>query len=344
MENIVHAAALAELREKMDSWIVEPPEAEAFHELLQKQFETVAIRRDDDEPWGTGNRQKVRGILLTGQPRVGKTELAENAANGLLDIATAAGDIVTPKHFTVECPSIFTHGLLFNEVLVRMGYVSRPLPRTAAWTRIEQKLSVYRSTLLILDECQNAFRPTGVGKKRINNVNLETAGVLRRLLDHPDWPLPLLLVGLPEMINVLLQEDMAPLRERIDIIELKPMKDTLDEATLLLGAIQNYCRLATVEYGIAESDFYRRLIHASGHARGLAIQLAKDAVVNAWRGVAKRLTVNDFTICYRNSTGAADVENPFVVTNWNQTDRSRLLDAVLEVSPPILQPRVHLGR
>lgn len=96
------------------------------------------------------------------------------------------------------------------------------------------------------------------------------------------------------------------------------------EIERLRSALAAYCEEAGVANRIVEGDFFNRLIHATDHARGLALELCQTSVLNAWRAGRRELQMGDFADRYRISTGAIDDQNPFLIEDWHTADRSRL--------------------
>lgn len=313
--------------EAMGGHFVPPPEYGEATAAVAEIVTHVAVRRDGDTPWGEGNRAKCRAVLVHGLARTGKTELAQQLAGDLPDLVSVDGKAIVQHPLLVECPSAFDQTLLYNLIIHELldGNSKRSLPSTAAYLRIEQQLPVHRPTLLVLDEFQYAALPRIASAARQESVAKALFGFLRHLLDHPAWPVPLVLVGLPEIETVLNQPEQKFLDEKITRIRIAPMmQGSLDEFDLLSAALTAYCEDAGIENSIGDDDLFKRLIHATDHARGLALELCQTSVMRAWRDGRRALQIADFAARYRISTQASDDENPFIVHGWQNTDRSRL--------------------
>ena len=316
------------IREAMGAHFVPPPEYDAATAAMSEIMANVAVRKDSEAPWGEGNRAKCRAVLITGLSRTGKTDLATQLAADVSDLRSVDGVEVAHHPVTVECPSPFSQGLLLNLIfreLLADFRTKRLLPVTSAYARVDQQLPVHRPTLLVLDEFQYAADPNGVGAARKDGVIKDTFGYLRHLLDHAAWPVPLLLVGLPEIAAQLDDPQYRFLNEKIDRIRVAPMaQGSKQEIERLRSALTAYCEDAGVTNAIVENDFFNRLIHSTDHARGLALELCQTSVLNAWRAGRRELQMRDFADRYRISTGEIDDQNPFLIAGWHNTDRSRL--------------------
>lgn len=320
--------------EAMGSHFFPTPEVAAVTAALNEIVRNVAVRQDAEEPWGEGNRAKCRAVALTGLTRHGKTEMGRQLAYGLEEMIALDGTVISPLPVYVECASVFSNGLLFNDILASMmgGLgTKRLLPKAAAFNRIDVQLPVHRPTLLVLDEFQYAFSPTGVSMARRDDVVIETLGFVRHLLDHVAWPVPVLLMGMPKLAERMAEPAHAFLNEKMTPIHIAPMvQGSATEIDRLKSVVTAYCKDAGIENGIADKEFYKRLIHATDHARGLAFELCQVSVMRAWHDGRRPLQEADFAARYTLATGALDDENPFIVGGWHRTDRGRLMQNTTE--------------
>lgn len=321
--------------EAMGQHFFPTPELTAAANAVSEITRNVAVRQDADEPWGEGNRAKCHAVMLTGLTRHGKTELAQQVANGLEDVQTVDGQVIRPRPIYVECPSVFSNGLLFNSILKAMmggQDTKRPLPVAMAYNRVDTQLPIHRPTLIILDEFQYAFAPSGVSAARSSEVAISTLGFVRHLLDHVAWPVPILLMGLPDLARRMNEPDHAFLNEKITPVHIAPMvQGSPGEIERLKTAVKSYCADAGIDNAITGDDFYKRLIHATDHARGLAFELCQASVMRAWYDGRRPVAESDFAARYRLATNAVDDQNPFIIGSWHTTDRTRLMQETLSM-------------
>ena len=324
-----------EVLEAMGQRFFPVPELAAVQAAISEIYRGVAVRKEGSSRWGEDNRAKCRAVMVTGLTRHGKTELVEQVANGLHDAQAADGTTIAHQPAFVETPSVFTNALLFNLTLKAMmgdDGNKRLLPTAMAYDRVDRQLPVHQPTLLVLDEFQYAFKPSGVGMRRRNEVVLETLGYVRHLLDHAAWPVPIVLVGLPDLAELMNAPAHAFLNEKITPIYVTPMvQGSATEIRTLREALKAYCDDAGIESTIAGDEFFQRVIHACDRARGLAFELFQACVMAAWRNGRRPLQEKDFVDRYRIATNVIDDQNPFHVAGWENTDRERLMQDTAEV-------------
>ena len=320
--------------EAMEGHFFPTPELDSVTAAVNEIVRSVAVRQDNSESWGEGNRAKCRAVMITAPTRHGKTELAQQVANGLDELTAVDGTVIRHRPFYVECASVFSNGLLFNSVLKAMmggTGTKRLLPVAAAFNRIDTQLPVHMPTLFTLDEFQYAFAPSGVAAGRRDDVVVATLGFVRHLLDHVAWPVPVILTGLPELARRMDEPAHAFLNEKITPVRIEPMaQGSEEEFTRLASALGAYCKDAGIENGAAGDEFFKRLIHATDHARGLAFELCQASVMRAWYDGKRAVQEADFAARYRIATEAPDDQNPFIVGGWHTTDRTRLMQVTLE--------------
>lgn len=316
--------------EAMGANFFNPPEFTAVQAAVKEITDNVAVRRDNEAPWGEGNRATCRVVMTTAPTRFGKTALGQQIANGREDLQSLDGVAIQANSIYVECPSLFTPALFYNLVLRQLmggAGTKRMLPAAAAFDRVDTQLPVHMPTLLVLDEFQYIFTPTGVSEKRKAEVAKSTVGFVRRVLDHALWPVPVLLMGTPELARELGDPEYKFLNEKITPIQIAPMRQGSEkEFARLRMALDTYCDDAGIKRLAASDDLLKRVIHATDHARGLAFELFQASVMTAWRNNRRPLEESDFTDRYRLATGSPDDQNPFIVHGWQNTNRSRLME------------------
>lgn len=307
------------LREGLNTVGFEFPEQVALQNLLQRQLEQLAVRANNAEPWGAGNRTSVRALIITGNSRVGKTDAVTQAFSNLEPVVTVDGTLIQPKTDLISAPTIFTQASLAREFLRGLGYpATRKMTSDMAWPKVDDRLAQTQFTHLAIDEAQYAFAPSSVGRASFQNERIKIQGALARILDHPIWPLPLVLVGLPNLRDEYTHDDFAFMRERSDFLEIGIMGvDNRKEHIRLQRGIRALCEVAEIGWDLHEGDyFFERLIHASSQARGIAIYLAKEAVLDAVRAGQNSLMIANFRDVYSSKAGVEQAANPFASPDW----------------------------
>lgn len=195
-----------------------------------------------------------------------------------------------------------------------------------AWAKVDDRLAPAGLTHLAVDEAQYSFTPSSVGRASYQSERIKIQGAFSRLLDHPMWPLPLVLIGLPVLIHEYANNDFTFMRERSDFIEIKSMSvDDLSEHRRLQRGIRALCDVAGINWNLHDTDhLFGRLIHAAGRARGIAIHLAKEAVLEAVQQGAEALQITHFRDVYALKTGSPVAANPFVSPDWSQIVQNKI--------------------
>jgi hypothetical protein len=100
-------------------------------------------------------------------------------------------------------------------------------------------------------------------------------------------------------------------------------------------ALKDYCGHAGMAVPFAPTDqIWRRLMHACGLRRGLALELLQEVVLDAWRA-GKTLETQHFIERYRMHTGAAIDANPFYAAAWHLTDPAKFFEATIGAGAPL---------
>jgi hypothetical protein len=318
------------LREAMAAKFVEPPGYEPLKAALARQFATVGVRRDDTAPWGPGNRAKVKGILLIGPSRAGKTTAVEQALAEMDAIVLPGGKVIEPAPISVECLPDFTPEGLWRQLLWELRFpTNRALYPNQLFQRVAQRLPMVRPTAVLIDEYANTFKPSKVGPKRITDVRVAIQGSLRSLMDDPMWPVPLIMIGTEAILDYLPNPEFKHVREKIEeTISIDLMEQgSQAEIHRLHEVLENHCGHANLAVPFTPADeFWRRLMHACDLRRGLALDLILEVVLDAWRA-GETLEQRHFAKRYQLHTGAGLEANPFLATAWHLTDPSKFFEA-----------------
>ena len=174
--------------------------------------------------------------------------------------------------------------------------------------KVRQLLKDRGILVLHVDEINNLVGTANqVEIKRIRNS-------LKALINRPDWPVVLVLSGTPDCAPILQAE--RQLKRRLDWISLAPLAPPGDNK-MVIGQVRTLCETA----GIApptDSDrkLALRLMHASGHQFGTAIDIAIRSIQVALRRGAPKLALEHFATAFARRTDGTAAENPFLASTW----------------------------
>jgi hypothetical protein len=150
------------------------------------------------------------------------------------------------------------------------------------------------------------------------------------LLDEIAWPTPLILTGLPCLIDSLYLTDRTDGTTKIRgeatrrFLKIRIPDATIeDDGPALVKIIDEYCQKLGVGTTLSDADeIGARLVHASNYAFGTALVMAQHAVaLAATRDGAKgKLKREDFAAIYHFFGGGAMDANVFRATAWSEID------------------------
>ncbi|URK89282.1 ATP-binding protein (plasmid) [Rhizobium sp. RCAM05350] len=306
--------ALADFLQGMQDRYFGLPHDELLHLTARSLLTSVAAHRIGDKVHIPGKR---RIITIVGQSNAGKTRaLIEHFVNAkeLQPYIDENGIEINPV-LIFDAPSPCTPKLLAIAGLQALGLnVSPGIAEGEAWEAFRTALKAHKIMLVCIDEAQHA----------INNANVlersKIADALKLSVQMPDWPLRLVLAGVPPLDSFVaghrqLKERNYPIRfdplgmaEGIVIIADKLSKIIRDQGGLELSP------------ELLADDFTPRLNHAASGEFGGVVQLIRDATEISLREGKDIVTTADFAVAYEVTSGCRSHENVFTASNWSEID------------------------
>jgi hypothetical protein len=233
------------------------------------------------------------------------------------------------------------------ELLTTLGYpVKVDMKRPAAFKLLREKLQEREVLILWLDEAQNLLHVNNPLELTILANNLVT------LVQNMEWPIRLLLSGLPELDDLV---EFKQIRSRADHWPLGKTSNPVHVATWLHEIVEVHAKLKMDEslYAFDEEDqqfvdnkeFALRLVHAAGGNFGTIMRLIRDAVECAFdeydllneKGDAPaicKIGRKHFAKAYANIVGVSNKANIFWAPNWGDLpgDMARVKLAELDAA------------
>lgn len=287
-------------------------------------------------------RAETRAIVVSGEAGAGKTASLDNAFR----THPVLGGYGTPGSgcpiARVVVPAPCTLKALGAAILHALGYpLARELREHAVWTRVHSALQTSGTVILHLDETHNLTDKANVSELDAIRKALKGVMVSR------DWPVGLVVSGLPSLVEAMREIDEV--RRRGRFIRIPALTDM--DTALLGEPMKRCCEIASIDLpeGFTE-EIGARLVHAGMHRYGIAVELIHEAIEAALLEAAKDdppeeagvLAIRHFAEAYAGRTGCGDRANPFVVSDWWEVDASQvLLDdmPVIPVMPEDPKPR-----
>ena len=207
---------------------------------------------------------------------------------------------------SIIAPSPCTLKQLGIAIATAMGYTPRPsIEENEVWTLVRKNLAVRGARFIHIDEMQHVTQNKNVAEiPKIQNT-------LKRLLQTPEWPVWLILSGLPEIANMF--EGDIQVWRRARFIKFRQL-DFQRDADLCHAMVRYFAgeKAALDLSTIVTDEFIHRLMHASLYRLGIAIDFTIDAIHEAFRANSPALTVGHFARSF-GRTGADDENNVFIV-------------------------------
>lgn len=273
---------------------------------------------------------KQRGLFVIGESGTGKSTAIEQLFQkhaAFQRYENEFGETVYPAT-SLEAPNPMTMKLLAKRGLESIGYpINKDRQENQMWDLFHYQLKE-RSVLWVhVDEMQHAIRSnTHAGIQ-------STADVVKSLLQMPDWPLNAIFSGVPSLAQFLQHGDKQ-LQNRCKVVRfdpLRPGQDTKRLQVVMGGVIVEHASM-TAEDSVLTAPFVNRVMHATNHALGTAIQFTREVIFRALRNNRENVEADDFVKAYAEFTGCTPSANIFRADNWKEIIPGNALKDYLQKS------------
>lgn len=299
------------------------PRAEELREQMKwvvtKYYTEVASRKSFE----------AHGLLVTGLSRLGKTqEIAElitafNSGNNLMPDGRPARIIRCLLSRKVSWKEL---GLITADAL---GYpVDGRRNQNYIWRAVREQARRQGVIGIAYDECQHVFTEEGVAT---NKIFLDSFKTLQKDLD---WPLILILSGVPELEKYILPEEQ--LRHLLRPVRFDPINLSGDpddnglskDLEQINGVAYFYSDIAGLCFDpLSTIDFFERLSYACAGRWGLVIELIIDALVRCKSAGETDVTIKHFVNAYSEKSGMNPGFSPFTAPDYRECfDPEKLLE------------------
>lgn len=281
---------------------------------LERLHRNACARRDPKLPYSPDNRRDGIGFVVVSKSGAGKSTALMRAfrkypafGNGFC--VTGSGCPI----LSIEAPSPCTLKQLALAILDALGYhAERDLKENVAWKRARRLLKLHGIAFLHIDEAANVLHQKSEHEIR------KIADTLRALMLSREWPVQIILSGVPE-IEPLLDIDRQ-LRRRLRYVRFEDLSATKD-AEQIENAMLDYAKAAELEVKLGPDDMLvGRLCHAAVYQFGLAMEIVVDAIERCLADRHPALTIEDFANAYANRNLQPTELNPFLVHAWDTLD------------------------
>lgn len=283
---------------------------------LQEQFGRLLRRRRAALALGTFTEGK--GIAVVGASGSGKTTAVNRLLSKHSELARTKEDVELAEVVSLQVPSPATLKYVGSSMLNALGYpLTRDKPAAFIWDQVRHLLK-HRQTLFVhLDEAQDLYSNTSpVARDAVVNT-------LKSLMNNKDWPVGLILSGMPRIVELINIDDQ--LKRRISIVHLNPvtMSSHGGEVTPMLARYADAAGLMLGE-GLREREFCARLVHAGANELGLIIEAILAGIEEALYLQSAELGCAHFAESFRRKSGCVPAFNPFLATDFLRIDVRRV--------------------
>ncbi|MDH6231607.1 type II secretory pathway predicted ATPase ExeA [Mesorhizobium soli] len=265
-----------------------------------------------------------RGIFIIGPAGTGKSWALKHAFKQVSDFQTYEnehGETVHPL-ISIKLPKRCTTKDLVVAVLEAMN-----LPHEGNETQMTEFMRLQfkerRVHCLHLDELQHTVRSN-------TRVTFEAVqDLLKSMLDIEDWPLHIILSGMPK-IEKMREDDQ--IRRRSNVIPFHPMEFPVDTewvAHLIKQVAGIGCGLE-LSADLVCDEFRERLCLATSGAWGTMIEMIQSASFRALERNRTVLTIRHFAKEYQIATGCDPSDNIFLAENFRDIDPKMSLASMME--------------
>lgn len=285
--------------------------------LLKRLTTNAVVRRDPTKPHGATNRVEGKGLCVVGPSGAGKSTLLEETFRS----HAAFPNFRVPGKWCpllgITAPSPATLGQVGVRLLEVMGFpLDRDLRENQVWFRLRAQMKINNILFVWIDDLNNVL--TMSSEEEAQKVR----DTLKDLLNNPDWPVQLIVSGIPELLPFFRKDKQ--LRRRFRFLYLGKLAPA-EHGAFLQSSIEHYCELAGIKLAAQpEEDLVGRLLHAGAMEMGVCLEIAVDAVIEALERNSRKLERIDFANTFADRHTLPDDQNPFLATAWQMIDTTRL--------------------
>jgi hypothetical protein len=278
----------------------------------------------------TGKPDKRRIVAVCGRSGAGKTTAIMKHVSSLKAMASYVdedGVTIHPMIF-LEASSPCTPRLLAISGLEALGHTPPDRIReNEAWLLFRRLLKVHKVMWVVIDEAQNAIETANVRQATV------IGDAFKSLTQMPDWPVRLILAGVPPLASFLARKQLYNRRTVIpfDTVDVDDGADLIDSIleTIVVEHAKMEMRLDLGLYRdenhqLSDDDlrksFLRRLAHACEGEFGSVVQMIRAAVERAILDHRDHVTLDDFIKTYASFSGCTPEKNVFKASNWEELE------------------------
>lgn len=333
--------ALVDRVEKAKTTYMTSERDDELARLLKRLTTNAVIRRDPNKPHAANNRAPGKGLVIVAPSGAGKSRLLEETFRDHAAFPNFGVKGTWCPLITITAPSPCTLGQLGIRVLDLMDYdLQRDIRENNAWLRVRQQIRENNVLFLSIDDLQHVLHGHSVDEVQ------KVRDTLKDLMTNPEWPLQLILSGIPELLPFFRHD--RQLRRRLRFMFLTKLTPK-EHAEFLEQALQHYADEVKLRVGTEPGDdIIARLLHAGQYEMGITLEILAEAMEEAIDRGARGVTRMDFANAYAARNLMPDDQNPFIASAWHTIDTTRLqskdVEEIDDATTPVAQKNARKGK
>lgn len=265
----------------------------------------------------TGKPDKRRIVAVCGNSGAGKTTAIMKHVQSMKAMASYVDEdeVTIYPLIYIEAPSPCTPRLLAVAGLEALGHTPPDRMReNEAWLLFRRLLKVHKVMWVVIDEAQHAIETATIREATV------IGNALKNLTQMPDWPVRLILAGVPPLASFLARKQLYNRRTVVPFDTVNAEGNTELVGSILRTIVTEHANLE-VRLDL-EGDFLRRLTHACDAEFGSIVQMIRGAVELAILAKRDYVTLDDFINTYASFSGCRPSRNVFKADNWEELEPS----------------------
>lgn len=223
-------------------------------------------------------------------------------------------------YLRVRTPSACSMKTLGRQILIAAGYPlsDKQMPESEIWNLVSSTLRRKNCHILVFDEFQHVLKATQ--NKGVTHIT----DTIKSLMQEDSWPLFLILVGVPEMLEFVERDGDRQASRRTRVLHLKDMEDADESVQEIVETLSLFTRSCDLRVAFpVQRNFIRRLMHGGLWRHGMIIQLIKMSIECALldRDADGMIAMKHFIKGYQNLANCDDDSNVFIAKDWQDIER-----------------------
>lgn len=298
----------------------ELPRAEALHEAFSDCVTDYYAKASGGQDF------EARGLLVTGQSRVGKTREIKRMIKKFNDSNELMPDGRPAKIVHCLLANRITWKDLGKRIADALGYNidTKYRDQDYIWNIVRSQAMRQGVVGIHFDECQHVF---GASTEKTNVVFIDN---FKTLLKDSRWPMMLIMSGVPELSSSIRKdEQLSTLLDPVHFDLINPAAD-VEELNQIL---YSYADLAQVNVdALSAADFFERLSFACLNRWGLTIEFIIEALLKCRVEGATDCTIEHFDRVFTKRFSTPAGFSPFGVDDYQEAfDPAKLLELLEKV-------------